>query len=254
MSKMQSKRTLTLVVLCVIALCCAEVVLAANSVIDTNGRIWCVRSEMSPAPVMGQEIYLYDEEGTFGEFITMDKALDASPHVYLTNAGKIGIVWSRENTATGRLEICSTVYDQESGLWVHPFTILTSPQGSVDHTDPRLEVSPSGIVHLVYVTKTVAGGRTDSSLRYRIKLDGGWSEPSTVSMSDEIVGSPELYLGASPQGYPLVLVYTSSPYSDGIVLMNRDSQSQTIKTLQKNGSDPDPWMVLLKHRLPINLR
>jgi hypothetical protein len=254
MSKMQSKRTLTLVVLCVIALCCAEVVLAANSVIDTNGRIWCVRSEMSPAPVMGQEIYLYDEEGTFGEFITMDKALDASPHVYLTNAGKIGIVWSREDGATGRMEICSTVYDQESGLWVHPFTVLTSPQGNVNHTEPRMEVSSSGTTHLVYVATTIAGGQMTSSLIYRINEDGAWSEPSTVSLSDEKVAAPEIYLGASPQGYPLLLVYLSIPQPDGSLCLKQSNQGPMIKSLERSSGDPDPWSVLKKHRLPINLR
>ncbi len=251
---MQQTRTLYLVVLCVFALCCAEVVFAANSVIDTNGRIWCVRAEASLAPVMGQEIYLYEQDGLFGEFITLDKTLDASPHVYLTNAGKIGIVWSREDGATGRMEICSTVYDQESGLWVHPFTIITNPQGGVDHTEPRMEVSPSGIAHLVYILTVEDGGRLVSSLIYRIKEDGAWSEPSTVSCLDENVAAPELYLGASEQGFPLVLVYLSSPQVSGILHSGLKSQDQIIKSLEKDGADPTPWGKMTKHRLPINLR
>lgn len=252
---MQHTRTLTLVVLCVFTLSYAGGVLAANSVTDLSGRVWCVRAEVSPAPVQGQEIFLFEEEGTFGEFITMDKTLDASPHVFLTANGEIGIVWSRQNVATGRMEICSTVYYQESGLWAQPFTILTSPQGNVDHTEPRLEMGPSGTFHLVYVATTLEGGRTVSSLIYCMKEGGGWSEPDTISVSGEVVAAPELYLGASEHGYPLVVIYLSYPQPVGYPQYKQGNREQTIKALLKDDpADPDPWMLLSKHRLPINIR
>ncbi len=251
---MQSIRTLAIVVLCVFALCCADVVLAANSVVDSNGRVWCVRSVLSPLPMVGQEIYLDEEEAPYGEFITMDKIFDTTPHVFLTPAGKIGIVWSRENVDTGIMEICSTIYDQASGLWIHPFTILTNPEGNVDHTDPRMEMSLAGIAHLVYVATSVEGGRTVSSLIYRINENGSWSEPQTVSGIDESVEKPELYLGASDQGYPLMLVYLSRLQSDGSVHLNQSSQSLALKSLKKNGGDPDPFTKFDKHLLPINTR
>lgn len=252
---MQQTRTLSIVVLCVFALCCADVVLAADSVMDSNGRVWCVRSAVSPAPVEGQEIYLYDAEETFGQFITMDRTVDETPHVFLTPTGKIGIVWSRKDGAAGRMEICSTVYDQVSGLCAYPFTILTSPPGNVDHTEPRMEMSPSGTAHLVYIATSVADGQTVSKLVYRIKQNGAWSEPHFVSDIDESVACPELYLGASDQGYPLVLVYLSSPKPVGSVLSKQQSnRGQTIKALAKDDSGPDPWLGLIKHLLPINLR
>ncbi len=251
---MQTTRTLIISVLCMVALCCVEVSFAANSVTDLSGRVWCVRTEVSSAPVMGQEIYLFDEEGILGEFITMDKALDTTPHVFLTTSGKIGIVWSRENEASGRMEICSTIYDQASGLWVQPFSILSSPSSGIDHTEPRMETSQNGTTHLIYVSKSVEGDIMVSSLIYRIMEGENWSEPATVSLPNEDVAGPEFYLGASDKGFPLVLVYLSVPRVIGVTIAKQSAQAQRIKSLQKDDVDPTPWTVLSKHRLPINLR
>ena len=251
---MQLTRTLTLVVLCVGALCCVEAGWAANSVTDSSGRVWCVRSEASPTEAIGEEIYLFDEGETFGEFITADKAHDTTPHVFLTPTGTIGIVWSRENCTTCRMEICTTTFDQASGLWAHPFTILTSPQGDVDHTEPRMEISRAGTAHLIYVATSEVDGISVYSLIYRINEDGIWFEPSNVSSSDETVEFPELFLGASEQGYPLVLVYLSSPQLDSSRHLVQGSRSQTLIALKRNAGDPDPWAPLSRHRIPINLR
>jgi hypothetical protein len=243
-----------MVLLCVLAFCGAEVVFAADSVMDSQGRIWCVRLAENPAPGLGKDICLYQEGGPVNEFITFDDGRDETPHVYLTPAGAIGIVWSRENSISGRMEICTTIYCQETGIWAYPYTILTSAQGSVDHREPRLEMSRSGAAHLVYVAVRHIDGREISSLIYQSKVDGAWSCQETVSENDEAVSNPELYLGASSQGYPLMLVYLIRPMKSDSGLSISSTQGSYIQSLERNGSDPDPWISMKKHLLPINLR
>lgn len=251
---MQATRTLILVLFCVLALCCAEVVFAADSLIDSQGRIWNVRLMENPAPGTGKDICLYQEGGAVSEFITYDERRDDTPHLYLTPTGAIGIVWSRENSLTGRMEICATVYNQETGVWAYPYTLLTSAQGNVDHREPRLEMGRSGAAHLVYVEVKHVEERDISTLIYQSKVDGLWSAPEVVSDTDEAVSNPELYLGASSQGYPLMLVYVSRPQQGAFGLSRSASQDACIKALERCGGDPDPFLSIQKHLLPINPR
>jgi len=243
-----------IVLLCVFALCCAEVVFAADSVMDSQGRTWRVRLAQNPVPGSGKDVCLYQDGGTVSEYITFDERRDETPHLYLTPAGAIGVVWSRENSVTGRMEICTTVYDQETGVWAYPYTILTSAQGNVDHLEPRLEVGRSGVAHQVYVVVKHIEGRDVSSLIYQSKQGGVWSNQETVAGSEEAVSHPELYLGNSDQGYPLVLVYLSQPQQNVFGLSKSTSQDTSIKSLMRCGGDPDPWLSMHKHLLPINHR
>jgi len=254
-SKMHLTRTLTIVVLCVLALCYSEEVGAANNVQDSFGRVWCVCSAISPAPISGEDILLFIEGEPSGTFITMDTEIDTTPHVFLCPAGQIGIVWSRENEVTGSMDICSTTYDPTSGFWTQPSTLLVSPQEDRALSHPRLEISKSGTEHLLYIARYEDSGQQVSELIYRTRQDCYWSEPYFLSQPDERVESPEIYKGASSEGYPLVVVYLSTPQLGGQFCTMQDNLRSTIVALQRdNPIDPDPWRKLSKHLLPINTR
>jgi hypothetical protein len=250
---MQKARTVLIMAICCFALCCTAVSWAAISVVDDNGHTWKVSSVVCPSVGTGTDIYLFNATSGDGRFITRDEALDADPHIFLRPNGFIGLVWSRECANSSRMQIVCTTYQQETGICSHSIVMLTDPAEYTDHGEPRMEVSPAGLAHLVYIATTCIDGQVlTQSLNYSTIENGIVSMPTAVSERLEFPDTPELYMGASDGGYPLMLVYMATIQS---TLFQPKSQQQTRRSfiaLQKDGGDPEPWIHMSKHLLPIN--
>ena len=250
---MQKARTVLIIAICCFALCCTKASWAANSVVDNNGHTWKVSSVVCPSVGSGTDIYLFNVDTGNGGFITRDETIDSDPHIFLLPSGFLGLVWSRECGFSTRMQIVSTTYQQDLGIYPHSFVPLTDPVEFTNHGEPRMEVSQSGLTHLVYVSTTrVEGQIVSQSLNYSYVENGIVSAPTVVSDRSEFPESPELYMGASDGGYPLMLIYMATVQSTELQQKSQQQASRSFIALQKDGSDPDPWFQIQKHLLPIN--
>jgi len=99
--------------------------------------------------------------------------------------GRIHVVWESSLPQTGTTEI---FYAQKSGAgWSDP--VLVSSMGEADATAPRILVSASGVVHVVWEE-----GLPNTQIYYSHSTDSGWITPENVSQAAESVYAPALAL------------------------------------------------------------
>lgn len=99
--------------------------------------------------------------------------------------GRIHIVWEGSLPQTDTTEI---FYAQKSGAdWSDP--VLVSSMGGVDATAPRILVSASGVVHVVWEE-----GLLNTQIYYAHSTDSGWITPENVSQAAFSVYAPALAL------------------------------------------------------------